>query len=135
MATRAPTWEVYEIVAELIEQGAHGPPSRNRHFEAWQDQTRGAAYRLYGRLRSIHDELVQLEHDGAHASAVSASEADPVLLTYALQQVPQGPVTRRTELLRPEWELLAALCGDRTPVITLATGAERADDAGPPDAP
>ena len=38
-SNRAPRWEVYEIVAELIEQRADAPPSRNRHFEAWQDKT------------------------------------------------------------------------------------------------
>jgi hypothetical protein len=113
---RSPRWEVYEIVAELIEQHADAPPSRNRHFDAWQDKTRGAAYRLYSRLLDIKGDLEQLRRDGGTPQALRGSDGD-IQLTYELQQVPQGPVTRRAELNHTEWELLAAVCGPLTPEV------------------
>lgn len=112
--SRPERWEVYEIVAELIEQRAKAPPSRNRHFEAWQDETRGAAYRLYSRLLDIRRDLQQLARDGGGPIARVDARGD-VELTYQLQQIPQGPVTRRAALTRTEWELLAAICGPLTP--------------------
>ena len=114
--TRSPRWEVYEIVAELIEQHATAPPSRNRHFAAWQDQTRGAAYRLYNRLLDIRAELQQLQQDGGTPIAQRNSHGD-VQLRYELQRIPQGPVTRQASLASYEWELLAALCGALTPHV------------------
>jgi hypothetical protein len=115
---RSPRWEVYEIVAELIEQRAKAPPSRNRHFEAWQDTTR-AAYRLYSRLLDIRDDLQRLQRDGGTPTAAREASGD-VHLVYALEQIPQGPVTRRAELTGPEWELLAAVCGALTPEVVPA---------------
>ena len=113
---RSPRWEVYEIVAELIEQRADAPPSRNRHFEQWQDKTRGAAYRLYNRLLDIRGDLEQLQRDGG-APVARGDQGGDVHLTYELQQIPQGSVIRRAELTRTEWELLTAVCGTLTPEV------------------
>lgn len=116
--------DVYALVVVLIEEGRRRPPSRNRHFEAWSDPLRRAAYRLFLKLRDLEDDLrlatarnepvhisTSLSEGGAAEVGAAEEGAAETTVMYALS-LPQGRLRRVARLSADEWRLLRALCGD-----------------------